>query len=97
MEAFSDLLIMGLGTITSLVMVALGYLNAKLATLPPFVRTMIVTAIAVPVALLSGYIGIAVPADPTTWDGATVNVILTALSAMGIHAGAKAATKTFYK
>lgn len=86
----TQLLIVVLGIITSLVMGALKLLNTGIAKLPKTAKLMLVGAIAIPITLLGGWLGIDLPADPTTWDGVTVNVILTYLSAMGARAATRA-------
>lgn len=79
---------------TTFIMGGLRKVFAPLNTLPPIARTLIVSVLAFGTATLSGFLGTPLPADPTTWDGVTVNGILTALLAMGTHAGYKAIGKT---
>lgn len=93
MESVMELLVVLLGMVTSVVMV--GFKRAVLLVdkMPSIYKAMLVMALSVPVAWLAGKSGLALPADPTTWDGNVVNSILTWLLAMGAHAGAKAIQK----
>ena len=93
MESVTELLVVFLGIVTSLVMVVLRRITTLVDKAPKVVRTLIVVALATPVAMLSGWLGVDLPGDPMVWDGAVINVILTALTAMGAHAGAKALQK----
>ena len=41
------------------------------------------------IGLLGGFMGMELPGDVSTWDGNTVNVVLTWLTAMGSRAAIK--------
>jgi len=86
----TQLLVVVLGIVTSLIMGLLKLVSDGIAKLPKTLQLALVAALAVPVGLLGGWLGVAVPGDPTTWDGATVNVILTAFTAMGVRAATRA-------
>lgn len=94
MESISELMVLLLGIVTSFAMVALRKMATFLDSVPSTVRSVIVVALSLPVAMLGGALGLELPADPTTWDGTTVNTVLTAVAAMGAHAGAKAFEKS---
>lgn len=82
----TQLLVAVLGLITSLIMAGLKMGITWFAKLPKTSQAMMVGALAIPIGLLGGVMGVDLPGDPTTWDGNTVNVILTWLSSMGVHA-----------
>ena len=86
----TQLLVLVVGIVTSVTMAALKKVSEGLDSLPKPAKTLLVGAIATPIAILSGWVGIDLPGDPTTWDGTTVNVILTWASSMGIRAAARA-------
>lgn len=90
----AEMLVLLLGTLTTIIVLVLGKLGTWFKSLPTMARGLIVGVIAIPVALLGGQMGVELPADPTTWDGNTVNAILTWASSMGIHAAGKALKKT---
>lgn len=89
----TKLLVLLLGLVTSLIMGGLRTLSTGLDKLPRPVKAMVVAALAIPVAWLGGASGIDLPADPATWDGTIVNMILTWLSAMGLNGLYGAVTK----
>ena len=93
MESFTELLVVVLGIITSLIMGLMKMLSINVAKLPTTAQAVIVLLLATPVAWLVGVSGLDLPADPLTWDGAVINGILTWLVAMGSRAGMKAITK----
>ena len=90
MEAMTELLVVVLGVVTSLIMTGLRKMTTLVDKLPTAARGVIVLLLATPIAWLSGQLGADLPADPLTWDGTVINVILTWLLALGAHAGAKA-------
>ena len=85
-----ELLVILLGTLTSLIMGALKKYTTWINSIHPTWRAVIVGVLAVPIALLAGVLGLNLPADPAMWDGNVINSILTALLAMGQHALLKA-------
>ena len=89
MESATELLVVLIGAITAIVMSALGKLSMGIDKAPKMLRAVIVLALAAPIAWLAGVVGTELPADALTWDGATINAILTWLSAMGLHAVGK--------
>ena len=89
MESATELLVVLIGAITAIIMSALGKFSMGIDKAPKILRAFIVLGLAAPIAWLSGYFGTELPADPLTWDGATVNALLTWLSAMGLHAVGK--------
>ena len=89
----TELLVVALGALTSLIMGGLKMGLTGLDKLPKPAKAMVVAALAVPIALLGGWIGVDLPGDVTTWDGNVINVILTWLTAMGVRAGTKAIVK----
>lgn len=89
MESATELLVVIVGILTSLIMSVLGKLSLGIEKAPKMLRAVIVLALAAPIAWLAGAAGTELPADPLTWDGATINALLTWLSAMGIHAVGK--------
>jgi hypothetical protein len=86
----SELTLIVVGILTSGIMGALKMLSLRFQKLPKRVKLIIVFVLAAPIAWLSGRVGIDLPADPTTWDGTTINAILIWLVAMGERAGVKA-------
>lgn len=89
----TQLLVVVLGLVTSLIMAGLKLGTNWFRKLPKKVQATVVAGLAVPIALLGGAMGVDLPGDPTSWDGNTVNVILTWLTAMGVHAGGDAIAK----
>lgn len=89
----TKLLVVLLGAVAAVIMAGLKLGIDWFKKLPKVAQTMIVGALATPIALLSGAMGVDLPGDPTAWDGNTVNVILTWLAAMGVHAAGDAVTK----
>ncbi len=89
----AQLFVVLIGMATALIMGGLRMAIEQLDKLPKLAKAMIVGALAIPIALLSGVMGVELPGDPTTWDGNVVNVILTWLTAMGARAATKAITK----
>ena len=89
MEAATELLVLLVSVLTAIIMSALGKISDGINKAPKLLRAFIVFAVAAPIAWLGGRVGIELPADPLTWDGATINAILTWLSAMGLHAVGK--------
>jgi hypothetical protein len=89
MEASTELLVALVGAITAIIMSVIGKISMGIDKAPKILRAFIVLALAAPIAWLSGYFGMKLPADPLTWDGATINALLTWLSAMGLHAVGK--------
>jgi len=85
----TQLLVVILGLVTSLLMGGLKLVVAQMEKMPKATKAMIVAAIAVPIGLLGGFMGMELPGDVTTWDGNTVNVVLTWLTAMGSRAAIK--------
>jgi hypothetical protein len=82
----TNLLVALIGLITSLVMTGLRFASDGINKLPKPLKAALVGAISIPIAWLSGVVGIDLPADPTVWDGVLVNSVLTWLAAMGINA-----------
>ena len=89
MEAATELLVLVVGIFTSIIMSALGKISEGINKAPAMLRAVIVLLLAAPIAWLSGFVGMELPADPLTWDGATINALLTWFSAMGLHAVGK--------
>jgi len=85
----TQLLVVILGLVTSLIMGGLKLVIAQLDKMPKTGKAMIVGALAIPIALLGGVMGVELPGDVSSWDGNTVNVILTWLTAMGARAAIK--------
>jgi uncharacterized membrane protein len=85
-----ELVIVLVGGATSLVMRGITAAAPFVKSLPAFVRTLVVVVLGMGVAVLAQFVDMPLPADPTTWDATVVNGLLTALSAMGLHAAAKA-------
>lgn len=90
MEVSPELIATVLALVTSLLMTGLRRVATSVEGLPPVVRTMIVVVLAAAVSWLGGVLGLDLPANPLTWDGTTINTVMTALLAMGLHAAGKA-------
>jgi hypothetical protein len=86
----SLLLVALLGAVESWILTGLRYVSTGVDKLPKPVKLILVAALSVPVAWLAGVSGLALPADPMTWDGTIVNAILLWLSAMGVNAAGNA-------
>jgi len=93
MEAFSELLVMVLGIVASLIMDLLRKVMPKLNELPSTIRSVVMLVIAAIVTWLGSLIGVNLPVDPGTWDANLINSILVALVGMGSHAIGKAINK----
>jgi hypothetical protein len=90
MESINELMVLAVGVATSYAMVGLRKVVVELDKAPPIVRSAVVVVLGLVATVVSGKLGIDLPADPATWDGVTINSLLTAFAAMGIHAVGKA-------
>ena len=89
MEPITGLFTVLISIVTSAVMAVIKTIAPIVAQAPKPVRAVVVGLLAAPVAVLSGKVGIELPADPSTWDGTAVNAVLMWLMAMGAHAATK--------
>lgn len=89
MESVTELLVVLLGALTSIIMALLKKFSGFLGKAPGPIQALVVVALSFPVAWLAGFFGMELPADPFTWDGALINAMLVSLTSMGAHAVGK--------
>jgi len=93
MQAFLTALVpVIVGALVSVVMGGIKKVNAAIAKFPAIVQSLIVVAVSFGASIASKAIGVPVPGDLSGFSADVISTILTALSAMGIHAIYKSAT-----